>query len=63
MVWSQIRADILSILIWVQTVCIGYQQTTKVATSKARVKDSGTQVSGNCFKPVNPLNGLLTLHP
>ena len=29
--------DILYILIWVQTVCKGYQQTTKVATSKERV--------------------------
>ena len=26
----QIRTDILSVLIWVQTVCKGYQQTTKV---------------------------------
>ena len=31
------RADILSILIWVQTACKGYQQTTKVAASKERV--------------------------
>ena len=29
--WIQIRSDILSGLIWVQTVCRGYQQTTKVA--------------------------------
>ena len=36
-VWIQIRADILSALIWVQTVCKGYQQTTKVATSEERV--------------------------
>ena len=28
----------LSGLIWVQTVCKGYQQTTKVATSGERVK-------------------------
>ena len=27
-VWIQIRPDILSGLIWVQTVCKGYQQTT-----------------------------------
>ena len=27
-VWIQIRIDILSILIWVQTVCKGYKQTT-----------------------------------
>ena len=29
-VWVQIRTDILSVLIWVQTVCKGYQQTTLV---------------------------------
>ena len=28
--WTQIRPDILLDLIWVQTVCIGYQQTTLV---------------------------------
>ena len=31
-IWIQIRPDVLSGLIWVQTVCKGYQQTTKVAT-------------------------------
>ena len=35
----QIRADILSVLIWVQNVCKGYQQTTKVAASKERVNN------------------------
>ena len=34
MVWIQIKNDILSARIWVQTVCKGYQQTTKVAASK-----------------------------
>ena len=34
----QIRPDILSGLIWVQTVCKGYQQTTKVAPSRQKVK-------------------------
>ena len=33
-VWIQIRTDILSVLIWVWTVCKCYQQMTKVATSK-----------------------------
>ena len=28
--------DILSVLIWVQTVCIGYQQMTKVAASNEK---------------------------
>ena len=32
-VWTQIRTDIL---IWLQIVCKGYQQTTKVAASKER---------------------------
>ena len=27
----------MSVLLWVQTVCKGYQQMTKVATSKDRV--------------------------
>ena len=34
MVLIQIRMDILSVLIWVQTVCKGYQQMTKIAASK-----------------------------
>ena len=38
-VWIQIRTDILPVLILVQTVCKGYQQTTKVAASKERVKN------------------------
>ena len=33
--------DVLSDLIWVQIVCKGYQQMTKVAASKERVKHSG----------------------
>ena len=32
-VWIQIRPDVLSGLIWIQTVCKGYKQMTKVATS------------------------------
>ena len=36
-VWIQIRLDIVSGLIWVQTVCKGYhQQTDKVVTNKER---------------------------
>ena len=38
-VWIQIRTGVLSVLIWVQTVCKGYQQTTIVATSKGRARD------------------------
>ena len=37
-VWIKIRTDVLSGLIWVQTVCKGYQQTTIVATSGESVK-------------------------
>ena len=32
----QIRTNILSVLIWVQTVCKGNQQITKVAASEER---------------------------
>ena len=35
--WIQIRTDIMSVLIWVHTVCKGYKQMTKVAASKDRV--------------------------
>ena len=33
----QIRTDVLSVLIWVQTVCKCYQQITKVTASIERV--------------------------
>ena len=36
-VWIQIRPHILPGLIWVKTVCKGYQQMTTVATSGQRV--------------------------
>ena len=35
-VWTKIRTDILSVLIWVQTVCKDHQQTTKVAAGRQR---------------------------
>ena len=38
MVWIQIRTDILSVLIWVKTVCIGYQQNKKATASNERDK-------------------------
>ena len=37
-VWIQIRPDILSGLIWFQTVCKNYQQMTKVSTWRQRDK-------------------------
>ena len=36
-VWIKIRTDILLVLIWVQTVCKGYQQMTKGAASKEMI--------------------------
>ena len=36
-VWIQVGTDILSVLIWVRTVCKSYQQSTKVAPSKEMV--------------------------
>ena len=43
-IWIQIRTDILSVLIWVQTVFKGYQQMTKATTSKEIVKNKGSHV-------------------
>ena len=37
--WIHIRINVLSVLIWIQTFCKVYQQTTKVAASKERVKN------------------------
>ena len=37
-IWTQIRTDIMSVLIWVQTICKGYQRTTKVVASKERAQ-------------------------
>ena len=33
MFWIQIKTDIMSVLVSVQTVCIGYQQKTKKVTA------------------------------
>ena len=38
-VWIQIRIGILLVPIWIQTVWKDYPQSTKVATSKEKVKD------------------------
>ena len=37
MVWIHIWTNILLVLIWVQTVCKGYKQMTKVTASKEKV--------------------------
>ena len=42
-VWIQIRTDILSVLIWVQNVCKGYQKTTKVTDSLLAGKKLGNE--------------------
>ena len=34
------KADFLSVLIWVKTVCKGYEKTTKIAVHKERVNFS-----------------------
>ena len=47
-VWIQIRPDKRSGLIWTQTVCKGYQQTTKVATSGERVSGLFLKVTWSC---------------
>ena len=36
MVWIQIRTDVLSVLIWIQTVCKCYQLTTNVAVDSVK---------------------------
>ena len=56
--WIQIKTDILSVMIWVQTVCKGYQKTIKFTTSRERVNRlrksmfdfSQFQVSGTPIK-------------
>ena len=40
--WIQIRKDRMSVLIWVQTVCKVYQQTTAIIASKERIKTLST---------------------
>ena len=43
-IWIQIKPDVFSGLIWVKTVCKGYQQTTEVATNRGRVKDEEIEI-------------------
>ena len=39
MVWTQNRTDFLLVLIWIYTICKGYQMMIKVAASEIRVKE------------------------
>ena len=52
-VWIQIRTKMLLVLIWFHTTCKGYQQTTKVATSKESINKvlSLLQVEKGAFSP------------
>ena len=62
--WIQIRTDILSVLIWIQTVCKCYQQTTKVTARKKRVKKFYTIfviISARCIIFFSILYHLLNL--
>ena len=51
-VWIQIRTDILSVLIWIQNVSKGYQQTTIVTTSKKRVNKNSITSGSALFAMV-----------
>ena len=42
-IWSRSKTNVLWVLIWVQTVCKGYQQTTKVTASMERVEKISNQ--------------------
>ena len=46
-VWTQIRPNVFSGLIWVQTVCKGYQQTTKSPLAIKKLKTK--QLVDNAF--------------
>ena len=61
MVCIQIRTDFLSILIWVQTVCKGYQQMTKV-TDKGPEKQNNFEihVGGPLKEQRDPPNRIVT---
>ena len=45
-VWIQIRTDILSVLIWVQTVCRGYQQMTKSPLARNEILERPFYMQG-----------------
>ena len=57
-VWVQIRPDITLCLTWVQTICKDYQQTTKVASSRQRVKQNHFSRTAYMYTFVN-YDGLL----
>ena len=44
-VWIQIRAHIQSVLIWLQTVCKGYQQMIKLLLARKELKDKTESIT------------------
>ena len=60
--WIQIRTDILLVLIWIQTVCKGYQQKIKVTVSKVAIgADEWTDKAATlCFTFEGNQNGRKT---
>ena len=62
-VWIQIKTNVLSVLIWAQTVCKGYQRITKVTASKERFRLCSMSVKYSQFPRLNGqshLNGLFS---
>ena len=49
--WILINTDVLPVLIWVQTVFIGYQQMTNVVASKEIVKTFAYKKQTKSIKP------------
>ena len=56
MVWIQIRTDILSVLIWVQIVCIGYQHTAD-DKGKKELKPHGSSMFHLTIMPRSHIQG------
>ena len=62
-VWIQIRPNILTGLIWVQTVCNGYQQTTKVdPRARLGVKEVNTKLLVDTTFWLKPLLNITMFH-
>ena len=52
-VWVQIRPDILSGLVWVQTVCKGYQQTTLVGKDAVQLLCNSIRIKKKSLERVS----------
>ena len=56
--WIKIRTDVLSVLIWIQTVCNGYRLMTKVkvaASKESMKKFSANSTSSICVYLLTPI--------